>query len=201
MSETVLHLVEQFGYAVVGLLILAEGLGLPLPGEASLVFGAALAATTGRLSLAGVIAAAAIGAIGGAAGGYGIGAALSDVRLERWARRFGLGGDRFRRAQELFRAHGVRTALVGRFITIARMLVAVLAGASRMSFPQFIFFSSIGAVVWAVAYGTLGFLLGENLPLLERVMGRTSLIALLLAVLAAALLYLSRRRKARSPDA
>lgn len=201
MSETVLHLIERFGYAVVGLLILAEGLGLPLPGEASLVIGAALAATTGKLSLAGVITAAALGAIAGAAGGYGIGSSVSDARLERWAGRLGLGAERFRRAQELFRAHGVRTALFGRFITIARMLVAVLAGASRMPFPQFIFFSSIGAVVWAVAYGTLGYVFGENLPLLERLMGRTSLVVLLLALLAGALIYLSRRSKPGSPDA
>jgi membrane protein DedA with SNARE-associated domain len=194
MSETVLHLVEHFGYAVIGLLILAEGLGVPMPGEASLVIGAALAATTGRLSIAGVIAAAAAGAIAGAAGGYGIGASVSDARLHRWAARVGLGPERFQRAQEVFRAHGARTAVFGRFITLFRVLVAVLAGASRMPFGTFMLFSSLGAVLWALTYGMLGYVFGANLPLLERVLGRTSLIVLLLVVLAAALLYLARRR-------
>ena len=41
----------------------------------------------------------------------------------------------------------------------------------------------------------------KRLPLLERLMGRTSLVVLLLAVLAAALIYLSRRPKPRPPDA
>ena len=131
MSETILHLVEHFGYVMVGLLILAEGLGVPMPGEASLVIGAALAATTGRLTLTGVIIAATLGAILGAAGGYRIGASLSDERLHRWAARFGFGPERLRRAQEIFRAHGIRTAILGRFVTLLRMLVAILAGASR----------------------------------------------------------------------
>ena len=77
-----------------------------MPGEASLVIGAALAATTGRLTLTGVIIAATLGAILGAAGGYRIGASLSDERLHRWAARFGFGPERLRRAQEIFRAHG-----------------------------------------------------------------------------------------------
>jgi len=198
MSETILHLVEHFGYIVVGLLILAEGLGVPMPGEASLVIGAALAATTGRLTLAGVILAATLGAILGAAGGYGIGASVSDERLHRWAARFGFGPERLQRAQEIFRAHGIRTAILGRFVTLLRMLVAILAGASRMPFPEFILFSSLGAVVWAAFYGTLGYLFGSNLPRLEHLLGRTSLIALLAAVLVGALLYLSRRKRSSS---
>lgn len=197
MSETVLHLVEQFGYLMVGALILAEGLGLPLPGEASLIVGAALAATTGRLTLAGVIIAATVGAIGGAAGGYWIGASVSDERLHRWAARFGIDAARFGRAQEIFRAHGVRTAILGRFVTLLRMLVAILAGASRMPFVQFLIYSSIGAVLWAGVYGTLGYVFGSNLPALERAIGRTSFIVLVIVVLAGTLLYLSRKK--RSP--
>jgi membrane protein DedA with SNARE-associated domain len=195
MSETVLHLVEHFGYIVVGLLILAEGLGLPLPGEASLVIGAALAATTGRLTLMGVIIAATLGAIGGAAGGYWIGASVSDARLHRWAARFGIDAARFQRAQELFRTHGVHTAILGRFVTLLRMLVALLAGASRMPFAKFLLFSSVGAVIWAGAYGTLGYVFGSNLPALEKAIGRTSFVVLMLIVLAAALLYVIRRKR------
>ena len=197
MSDTILHLVEHFGYAAVGLLIFAEGLGLPLPGELSLLVGAAVAASTGRLSLTGILVAASAGAILGAAGGYAIGASVSDARLLRWADRVGLGAARFRRAQEIVRAHGVRTALFGRFIAVARMLVGVLAGASRMPFPQFLLFSSVGALLWTAVYGTVGYLFGENLPLLERRLGRTSLAVLLAIVLTASLIYLARRRRAR----
>jgi membrane protein DedA with SNARE-associated domain len=198
MSESILHLVEHFGYAMVTVLILAEGLGLPLPGEASLVAAAAIAGTTGRLTLGGVILAGTIGAIGGAAGGYWIGASVSDARLHRLARRFGIGPERFGRAQTLFREHGRRTALLGRFVTLLRMLVALLAGGSRMPFGEFIFFSSIGAVLWTALYSTLGFLFGSNLPRLERQLGHATLVATLAAVLLVSLIFLSRRRRRAS---
>ncbi len=195
MSDTVLHLIEQFGYAIVALLILAEGVGLPLPGEAALIIGSALAATTGRLTLAGVMIAAAVGAIGGAGAGYWIGASLSDARLHRWASRFGVAPARLERAQATFREHGARTAIIGRFVTLLRMIVALLAGASRMPFGRFMLFSSIGALIWTGVYGTLGFVFGSNLPWLQHVLGRTSLIILLAVILLGALLYARHRRR------
>jgi membrane protein DedA with SNARE-associated domain len=198
MSESVLHLVEHFGYVVVAALILAEGIGLPLPGEAALVIGSALAATTGRLTLTGVMIAAAVGAIGGAAAGYWIGWSLSDARLHRWAGRVGMAPARLDRARAVFREHGARTAILGRFVTVLRMVVALLAGASRMPFGEFILFSSVGALIWTGVYGTVGYLFGSNLPRLEQLLGRTSLIILLTVVLAAVLLYARHRRRVES---
>jgi membrane protein DedA with SNARE-associated domain len=66
-----------------------------------------------------------------------------------------------------------------------------------MPFAQFLFYSSIGAVIWAGVYGTLGYIFGSNLPALERAIGRTSFIVLVIVVLAGTLLYLSRKK--RSP--
>ena len=195
MSDTVLHLVEHFGYAVIGVLILAEGLGLPFPGEAALLVGAAIAGTTGRLTLAGVILTATAAAIAGAAGGYWIGASVSDERLHRWADRVGIGAHRFQRAQEVFRAHGVRSAILGRFVAVLRMVVALLAGASRMPFGEFLLYSSIGAVAWATVFGVLGYAFGSRLPWLEAMIGRTTLAVLLGVVLAATVLWLWRRRR------
>ena len=197
MNETVLRLIEQFGYATITILILAEGLGLPLPGEASLIIGAALAATTGRLTLVGVVIAAAAGAIAGAAGGYWIGASVSDRTLARWAATFGIGPAQFEKARTLVRKHGARTALVGRFITLLRIVLAVLAGASRMPFGEFFLFSSIGAAIWAVAYGLLGYSFGDELPWLEHIVGRTTLIVTLALLLGISVVIMLRRHVRR----
>ena len=197
MNETVLRLIEQFGYATITILILAEGLGLPLPGEASLIIGAALAATTGRLTLVGVVIAAAAGAIAGAAGGYWIGASVSDRTLARWAATFGIGPERFEKARTLVRKHGARTALIGRFITLLRIVLAVLAGASRMPFGEFFLFSSIGAAIWSVAYGLLGYTFGDELPWLEHVVGRTTVIVTLVIILGISVVVMLRRHVRR----
>ena len=197
MNETVLRLIEQFGYATITMLILAEGLGLPLPGEASLIIGAALAATTGRLTLVGVVIAAAAGAIAGAAGGYWIGASVRDTTLVRWAAFFGINEERFERARTLVRKHGAWSALLGRFVTVLRILIAVLAGASRMPFFEFFLFSSIGAAIWSVAYGLLGYAFGDELPRLEHILGRTTVIVTLGIILGISVYLVARRHFAR----
>jgi membrane protein DedA with SNARE-associated domain len=75
------------------------------------------------------------------------------------------------------------------------MIVALLAGASRMPFGRFMLFSSIGALIWTGVYGTLGYVFGSELPWLQHMLGRTSLIILLAVILVGALLYARHRRR------
>ena len=52
------HLLQHYGYGVIGLIVMLESMGAPLPGE-SLIIGAAIyCATTHRLDIAWVIAVA-----------------------------------------------------------------------------------------------------------------------------------------------
>ena len=55
MLHWVGHLIESYGYAIVVVLVLAEGVGLPLPGETALITAAAVAAQSHRLTIVGVI--------------------------------------------------------------------------------------------------------------------------------------------------
>ena len=71
MHETINGLVASYGYALLVVLVGLESFGIPLSGETALVTAGAFAAL-GRLNLAGVIIAAAAGAIlGGNAIGWG----------------------------------------------------------------------------------------------------------------------------------
>src|SRR5437867_255849 len=89
---------------------------------------AATYAAYGGLDLAGVIAAAAAGAIVGDTIGYSIGRRGGRALLERHARRFGLYHRRLARAQEFFDRHGGKTVFLGRFVAFLRMFAALLAG-------------------------------------------------------------------------
>src|SRR3974377_500785 len=67
------HLLSTYGYWVVGGIIALESMGLPLPGEATLIAAAIYAGSTQQLNIWLVIAAAAIGAILGDNIGFWIG--------------------------------------------------------------------------------------------------------------------------------
>ena len=56
------HLLSTYGYAAVFLIVGAESIGIPVPGETTLTLAAIYAGATHQLNIAGVITAAAAGA-------------------------------------------------------------------------------------------------------------------------------------------
>jgi undecaprenyl-diphosphatase len=182
---SLLDLIARYGYLVVALFIFAEGVGLPLPGEGALVVAAA-AAAHGRLRLAGVLVAAVLGAVLGGTAGYWLGRSAGLALLERgpvWLR---VRPDRLARAHRFFERYGPATVFLARFVAFFRTYVSILAGTSGMSFDRFSLWNGLAGVVWAGGVGGLSFLIGENLPRLQRGMGRAGLaVAVFLALLVA----------------
>jgi len=67
-----------------------------------------------------------------------------------------------------------------------------------MSFTKFVTYNTIGSIVWAIVFGWLGFYFGRDLPLLEKYISRVSFGVLIVGVVAVALFFLRKRRKAGS---
>ena len=95
-----------------------------------------------------------------------------------------------------FQQHGPKTVFAARFITGLRVVGAVLAGSSGMSWPVFLFYNATGAVVWCVAVACAGYSLAYSWDTLERWIGRSGLVALVL-VLAVGIIGLVRARRNR----
>lgn len=192
-------LISHYGLLALGGLILLESLGLPLPGETVLLIAAAAAAQH-LLPIGTVIAVAALAAIGGGTLGYAAGRRYGFTLLSRYGAWIGITPARIAQAQAFFERHGAPTVFFGRFVTLLRMLAAVLAGASRMPAGKFLRYNALGAMLWATLVGGLGYAFGRQLPLLERWMSRlgwgTMLILTLMTLIAVA--RASLRRKSQS---
>ncbi len=63
---------------------------------------------------------------------------------------------------------------------------------SAMPYGVFMVYNALGGIVWAVLFGTLGYLFGQNLPMLEHDVGRASLVLVLVVALVAALVLAAR---------
>jgi membrane protein DedA with SNARE-associated domain len=164
------HAIETYGYLAIFLAVMIETTGIPFPGETALVLGAVYAGTGAQISIVGVIAAAAIGAIIGDNIGFTVGVIGGYPLLVRIARLLHIDPSKLRYAEEYFQRHGDKTVLIGRFFALLRVWVAFLAGASHMPRRSFFFWNATGGILWATTYGLLGYTLGRNLPLLERVL-------------------------------
>jgi membrane protein DedA with SNARE-associated domain len=190
-------LADAIGYPAAGLGILIESAGIPFPGETALLAVSAYA-SQGHLDIRVVVLLGALGAFAGANLGYGIGYLGGRPFVERMGRYLLLSPGHLARSEMFFARHGAVTILVGRFVLGLRTWASVMAGMARMPLWTFELYSAIGGLAWAVVMGTLGFYLGSNWPLLERLiryMGMTGL-ALVVALIVAVLLL--RARAART---
>lgn len=193
MGHLLRHLIDHYGYAIVVILVFAEGVGLPLPGETALVIAAAFSAQSHRLSIIGVILASIVGATGGGCGGYWIGQAGGLPFLERRGRSIGITHERIASARKFFTEHGPKAVFAARFIAIVRIFAGVLAGVTDMPFWVFFLWNALGAIAWSLLFGMLGYEFGNNLPSLEHVIGRTSLIVLGVAIVVGLVVWHRRR--------
>lgn len=160
---------QTWGYWAVFVVVGLESAGMPLPGETILIGAAIYAHVNHGLSIELVVLAAAVGAIVGDNIGYWIGRSYGVKLLARYGGRFGLGPEKLRLGQYLFLRWGGWVVFFGRFVTLLRILAAVLAGANRLDPLRFMVFNATGGVLWAAVFGYGAyFLMGE----FQRLQGR-----------------------------
>ena len=149
-SPTIAHLVHQYGLLLVFAAVGLQALGAPLPGTTVLVAAALYAATAHGLSIAGVIVAGASGALVGTTAGFALGRWGGESLLLSLGARLRQSPERVQRLRAEFAAHGAGWLLVGRFISGARNICGLVAGASGMPLRVFLPLSAAAATVWAL---------------------------------------------------
>ncbi|HTM23578.1 MAG TPA: DedA family protein [Vicinamibacterales bacterium] len=157
-------------------------MGLPLPGETTLVTAAIYAATTRRLNIWLVIAAAASGAIAGDSAGFWIGRVFGHRLLLKYGGVLRMTPRRIKLGQYLFQRHGGKVVFFGRFFALLRALAALLAGINCMDGRRFLLFNVSGGIVWACVFGLSAFAFGQEV---ERMRGTAGIVLSAVGLLSA----------------
>lgn len=166
MQELIISLMEQYGYAGIFFLIALENIIPPIPSEVILTFGGFLTTYT-SLGAAGVIFAATLGSLAGAAVLYGAGTLLNKERLKKIAegkcgKLLGLKPEDVEKANDWFQATGSKAVFFCRCVPVVRSLISIPAGMSGMALPQFFLYTAAGSMVWNLVLVSLGALVGES---------------------------------------
>ena len=171
-------------YALVGLVVGIESLGVPVPGEIVLV-SAALLSSREELAVSPVWVglAGSAGAIIGDSIGYAIGCHYGRPLFDWAARRFPkhFKAAHIEYAEQVFIRWGVIAVFFGRFIALLRILAGPLAGALRMPYRKFLAANVLGGIVWAGGTTAAVYSLGV---IAETWLSRFSYFGLILAVVA-----------------
>src|ERR687884_266739 len=193
--ERVLSLIEHYGYLVVFFGVMLESTGIPLPGE-TILLASGLLAQQGHIDVEDVIFFGILGAVVGDQIGYWVGREGGRPFVLRWGRYIFVTPERLARAERFFARHGGKAVFLARFVAGLRVFGALVAGISRMRWRTFLFYNALGGTLWATAAVMVGYLLGGSLNLIERWVGRASLLLLGLVLLCLAF-YFSYRWVAR----
>lgn len=131
-----------------------------LPGD-SLLFAAGTFAALGALDVWLVILMLIVAAIAGDTLNYWVGAYIGP-RAFRGDVRF-LRKEYLDRTHAFYEKHGGKTIILARFIPIIRTFAPFVAGVGAMSYPKFILYNVVGAVLWVVLFVLGGYFFG-NIP-------------------------------------
>jgi membrane protein DedA with SNARE-associated domain len=187
-------------YLLVGLVIMVESLGIPLPGEIVLVSAALLASQHADVNPLWIGIFASAGAIVGDSIGYAIGRKGGN-RLFAWAgRKFPkhFGPKHIEKAKGIFQKRGVWAVFFGRFIAFLRILAGPLAGSLHMPYGKFLAANALGGIVWAGGTTAAVYYLGI---VAEKWLSRFSYVGLGAAVIAGVIIsMIVKKRMTHSKD-
>ena len=195
--------VSRHGYLVVFLVVLAEACGLPVPAALVLIAaGAAVAAHILRASAA-LLAALVPLLTGdlllfflGRYTGWGLLAVLCRLSLNPESC--------ILRSAQSFYKNGRLTLLVAKFIPGMNTMAAPLAGSMKMKLSQFLELDAVGATLYVLAYGALGYLFRDLVARITRGLQNATHVVtfiLLLAIAAIAIYRIVESRRYRLPGA
>ncbi len=194
----------SYGYPLVFVGALGENtalLGLILPGGTLAALGA-FYARAGTLNLAWVILLAWAGTVLGYHVDYLVGRFALSRGLERWGRsrlgrRLRLAG-RVRLARGFLTRHGGKAILLSHTAGHLRSFVALSAGATHMSYPRFLAFEALAALIWSSLFCAVGYLIGTEIDVFLSILERIGWMSLaLIAVLAVGWYLVNARMRKR----
>ena len=161
MTE-LLEVLAKHGYWLLFASVLGRQACLPVPANLLLVAAGALAGF-GRLSFLSVVVLSVTAFL------------LADLAWYKAGQRWGSrtlhficgdthgAGSRMDKVTATFSRYGVKSLLVSKFIIGVDAIAAPMSGISAISLPRFLIFDALGAILWACAYASLGYVFSNQL--------------------------------------
>ena len=155
----------NLNYFTVALLMAIESTFLPLPSEVVIPF-AAYKAGQGDLNIFLVIFFGTVGALSGSLINYTLAYYLGRPLVYKFAdSRFGkvflLSKEKIVHAEEYFIRNGKTSTFIGRLVPGVRHLISIPAGLAKMNLGDFMLFTFVGAGIWNIILGVIGYYLYE----------------------------------------
>jgi membrane protein DedA with SNARE-associated domain len=181
-----LSITQDLGYIGVGILMTIESSFIPMPSEI-IVPPAAFLASQGKMNIWLIIMAGTLGSVLGALFNYSLGFYLGrpvvyKLAKHRLAKFFLITPEKIKRAEKYFFDNSASATFVSRLIPVIRQLISIPAGFSKMPLKLFLFYTTLGSLLWVTVLAGLGYFIGHNQELLIKYYHEVILILIALTL-------------------
>jgi membrane protein DedA with SNARE-associated domain len=204
--ENVRGIIEQIigtlGYGGIALLMIIENVFPPIPSELVVPF-AGFLISRGEMNFSAVVIASSVGTLIGTTFLYYLGRWLGEERLRLLLRRYGrflfFPESSYDKALHAFHKHDKAVVFWSRLVPGLRSVISLPAGVAKMPLARFLFYTTLGTVVWNTLLAAGGVLLGNNWSQMMDFVDRFKYVVLpIIAVLI--IVWLVRQRFAKPED-
>ena len=198
MLESIVNIVNSFGYVGIALLMALENIIPPIPSELIMPL-AGFTVIQSDMNFFWIVVAGTIGSVLGATPWYFLGKYWGLKRTKKIADRYGkwltLSGKDVEKAKIWFDRRGYFATAIGRIVPGIRTYISLPAGISKMSFVPFVLYSTLGTIFWVTLLTSAGYILGANYEKVGLFLKPVSTLVLIGILFAAIYWIIKRRRK------
>ena len=181
MTEFIVHLIAQGGYAGIFVLMVLENVFPPIPSEVIMGLGG-IAVARGEMSLFPLILWGTIGTTIGNYFWYWIGDRLGYRRfrplVEKYGRWLTLDWHEVEQLHRYFRSHGHWVSFAFRFLPTGRTIISLPAGIMHMPHWKFFIWTFAGSAIWNTMLAGAGLYLGSIFEQLQDYIGPVAVVAM-----------------------
>jgi membrane protein DedA with SNARE-associated domain len=150
------------GYPLIALLMFIESTFVPLPSELVIPFAAHLAVSQGKMSLAGVVLAGALGSWLGAMAMYGVSRWAGRPLVLKYGRLCFIPPAKVEQAESWSTHYGGFGIFASRLLPVVRHLIGIPAGIVRLNPWKFSLHTLLGSAIWCSVLAWAGVKAGED---------------------------------------
>jgi len=198
LIEWYLHSLDKGGYWLVGLLMAIESSIVPLPSELVIPPAAYLAHTQGKMSVAGVVIAGALGSWIGATIMYWASRVAGRPLVMRYGQFVFISPEKVAAAERWAARYGAFGVFFSRLLPVVRHLIGIPAGIVRMDFRLYSLYTLAGSTAWCAVLAWLGIKAGQDEALMRGELHRVTLWVAGAFVVLGAMYYLFVHRQMKA---
>ena len=206
LLEFIAEVYDLMGWPGVVLLMAIESVFFPIPSEVVMPLAGWMLISAKGHSAWFVLLAGGYGALGSLVGAlliYAVGAMGGRPLLERYGKLVLITQQELNKADQWFHRYGTWAVFLARLIPVARSLISLPVGITRMPLLSFSLLTFAGSFLWSLGLAYGGYVLGENWETLRRAMRPFDIPILVIGVLLVGF-YIYRRlrneaRRIREP--